>query len=155
LHVRYSLDRDHVLQIDIDYAAVIIRSIHSYLMKTRSLGPYSRRHRLRGLDRRTLESRIFEEFRANLIAHVGGSPTAVQSALIERCCWLHLRLTMLDQKLANGVFTEHDSNQYLAWSNSQGRLLRHLGVNATQKQPRFLERLADAREGRQRTRVTA
>jgi hypothetical protein len=40
------------------------------------------------------------ETRAELVAHVGGKPSAVQSALIERACQLTLRIVAMDRKFA-------------------------------------------------------
>lgn len=95
-------------------------------MKTRGLGPNSRRHRLGNLDRRTYEAKLFETFRAELVQHVGGSPSVVETAIIERCTWVRLRLAMMDSKLASGSFTEQDSAVYLAWANTLSRLLARL-----------------------------
>ena len=53
-------------------------------MKTRGLKPQSRRHRLGHLDGRTYEAKFYTQFRADLIAHVGGEPTIPQIAIIER-----------------------------------------------------------------------
>jgi hypothetical protein len=97
-------------------------------MKTRGLGPHSRRHRLGNLDRRTYEAKVFEGFRAELTEHVGGKPNIVQAALIERCAWVRLRLAMMDTKVASGDFTEQDSHVYLAWANTLARLLNRLGL---------------------------
>ncbi len=64
-----------------------------------------------------------------MVAHVGGRPSVTQTALIERVCWLGLHIAMMDRRTAEGrAMTEHDSRQYLAYTNSQGRLLRQLGL---------------------------
>jgi hypothetical protein len=71
------------------------------------------------LDQRTKEARLMRETRAALVAHVGGKPSAVQSAMIERACQLTLRIVAMDRKFAEtGAQTDHDSRTYLAWSNS-------------------------------------
>jgi hypothetical protein len=112
-------------------------------MKTRGLGPHSRRHRLGNLDRRTFEGKLFAEFRADLVEHAGGSPNVVQTALIERCAWVRLRLAMMDSKVASGTFTDHDSRVYLAWSNTLSRLLARLGLEpAAPKAPTLADYLA-------------
>ena len=64
--------------------------------------------------------------RAELTAHVGGFPDAVQRALIERCCWLSLRIALMDRKLTEGTFTQIDSNVYLAWVGSLNRTISRL-----------------------------
>src|SRR5207253_1309538 len=87
--------------------------------KAHRVGPHSRPHNLAKLDGRTKEAQLLCRVREELTQHVGGRPTAVQRALIERCVWLSLRLAMLDKKIASGRdFTQIDSNTYLAWSNS-------------------------------------
>ncbi len=67
--------------------------------------------------------------RRSLIAHVGGKPSTVQLALIERCVWLTLRCWIFDKKLGTtGAMSERDSREYLAYSNSLTRNLRALGL---------------------------
>ena len=93
------------------------------------IGPYSRPDRLAKLDRRTRESRLMQSVVRDLTKHVGGKPSATQSALIERAAMLTLHLALMDARLAergDGP-SERDSRQYLAWSNSLSRLLRDLG----------------------------
>lgn len=83
------------------------------------------------MDQRTREARIMAKVRADLGVHVGGTPSATQSALIERAAWLTLHVAMLDAKMtAPGSMTEHDSRTYLAWSASLVRTLRTLGLKA-------------------------
>ena len=50
------------------------------------IGPYSRPATLAKLDGRTRESRLMQTARAELSAHVGGKPSAVQRRLIDRAC---------------------------------------------------------------------
>jgi len=74
--------------------------------------------------------------RADLIAHVGGKPSATQRMLVERAVTLSLYVSKLDSKLLkNGSMTEHDSRTYLAWSNSLTRTLRELGLGKPQDAP--------------------
>jgi hypothetical protein len=69
------------------------------------------------------------QVRQDLTQHVGGKPSAVQRAMIERAVWLSLRLAQLDRKIADSKnFTEIDSNCYLAWNNSLVRTLARLGI---------------------------
>jgi hypothetical protein len=104
-------------------------------MKSRGLGPHSRRHRLGFLDGRTFEARLHRKFRAELIAHVGGAPSIAQTAIIERAAWVQLRLAMMDSKVASGDFTEQDSHVYLAWANTLSRLLTRLGLQPAAAKP--------------------
>jgi hypothetical protein len=92
------------------------------------IGAYSRRGALALLDGRSKEAIFLKRRREELVAHCGGSPTIAQLALIERCCWLSLRLAQLDAKVASGDLTLHDSNVYIAWSNALGRALERLGI---------------------------
>jgi hypothetical protein len=57
--------------------------------KARRVSPYSRPHRLRALDGRTQEAAFLRQTRARLVEHVGGSPSAVQSALIDRAAQIN------------------------------------------------------------------
>src|SRR5438105_1389891 len=94
------------------------------------VGPHSRPHRLIKLDGRTKEAALMRSLRKELTQHVGGNPSAVARALIERCCWLQLRISLLDRKIASGRdLTEIDSNTYLAWQNSLVRTLARLGLD--------------------------
>jgi len=88
------------------------------------------------------------QIRDDLAKHVGGTPTAAQAVLIDRCAWLSLRIALLDRKLASGCdFTEVDSNVYLAWSNSLTRTLARLGLDPpTPPRPKLTDILAEAAE---------
>jgi hypothetical protein len=97
-------------------------------MKTRGLRSNSRPTRFRDLDKRTAEGRLFDQFYRELVAHVGGQPNVVQAAMIERCAWVHLRIRLMDEKLALGDLTDQDSKSYLAWANTLRRLLQSLGL---------------------------
>ena len=79
--------------------------------------------------------------RKELIAHVGGAPSATQRALIERAVQLTLRIATMDRKFAEaGLQTEHDTRTYLAWSASLSRAMRDLGppVPPTAQRPKSL-----------------
>jgi len=81
------------------------------------------------LDQRSREARLMREFRAELVRHVGGKPSTVETGLIERAAQLQLRLAIFDARFAElGEMTEHDSRTYLAWSNSLARTLAVLGL---------------------------
>jgi hypothetical protein len=99
--------------------------------KARHLGPNNRPCILAKVDQRTKEARLLRETRDELIAHVGGQPSATQLALIERAAWLSLGVARLDAKLTGAEFTQRDHNTYLAWSNSLARVLSQLGQTPT------------------------
>ena len=85
-----------------------------------------------------------ERVRAELIEHLGGKPSAVQAALIDRIALLTLHVAQFDQKaLEAGGLSERDGRQYLAYSNSLARALRDLGVRASSATgPSLAEHLA-------------
>ena len=95
------------------------------------IGPYSRPHMLAKLDGRTKEARQLEATCADLAEHVGGSPTALQTRLIDRISRLELYLSKMDERAnANGsTLSERDSKQYLAWCNSLRLAMRDLGLD--------------------------
>ena len=110
--------------------------------KTTSVAPRYRPATLVKLDQRTKEARLVRETRAALVAHVGGAPSAVQSAIIDQLVQLRLRLAVMDRRFAEtGGQTEHGSRVYLAWANSFSRLLRHLGIDGAKAAPPSLASL--------------
>ncbi len=113
---------------------------------TRLVTPEYRPVILGVLDRRTWQGRLLRDTRAELVAHVGGSPSATQSCLIEQLAQLRLRLALFDRKLAEvGEITDHDRRSYLAFSNTYARLLRQLGLKGTAPRKRTIaEYLAEA-----------
>jgi hypothetical protein len=92
------------------------------------------------IDGRTKEAALLRRVRAELTAHLGGSPTIEQRALIERIAILRLRLHRLDLDLAAG--RPVDDLFHLACCNSLSRLLRRLGPPAPPPQPTLAEHLA-------------
>ena len=110
----------------------------------RAIVPYNRPAALGKLDQRTKEARLMREAHAELVAHVGGNPSATQSALIDQAVQIKLRLAVMDRKFAEShAQTDHDSRQYLAWANSFTRLLRQLGLKgAPERAPDLASYLA-------------
>ncbi|WP_376092802.1 hypothetical protein ACE7GA_24345 [Roseomonas sp. CCTCC AB2023176] len=103
------------------------------------MGAYAGLARLSDLDLRTRHGRILRGVRTDLSAHVGANPSATQRLLIERAAQLTLRVAIFDDRLAEGGgMTDHDSRQYLAWSNSLTRALRALGLKGGEAKPRTL-----------------
>jgi hypothetical protein len=94
---------------------------------------------------------LLRETRARLTKHVGGSPSAVELALIERAAQLTLKVAQLDAKLDAGAMTDHDHRHYLAWSNSLTRTLEKLEKLARKRRapsgPSLAEYLAAKAEG--------
>ncbi|WP_376094602.1 hypothetical protein ACE7GA_01450 [Roseomonas sp. CCTCC AB2023176] len=104
-----------------------------------AMGAYAGLARLSDMDLRTRHGRILRGVRAELVAHVGGTPSATQRLLVERAAQLTLRVAIFDDRLAEGgALTDHDSRQYLAWSNSLTRTLKALGLKGETQKPRTL-----------------
>ena len=80
------------------------------------------------LDGRTLACRLMKNTRDALIRHCGRSPSVVQLGIIDRCCWLTLKLAMLDAEIASGKSSAFDNDQYLAWQGHLTRNLMKLGI---------------------------
>jgi hypothetical protein len=97
--------------------------------KVRQIGSYCRPVTLAKLDGRTREAALMRQVRADLTAHVGGSPSAIQRALIERAVVLSLRVAQIDAAIVAGkALTLHDANFALAWNNALRRTLVALGL---------------------------
>jgi hypothetical protein len=49
--------------------------------------------------------------------------------MIERCCWLQLRVSMLDKKITSGHnWTEIDNASYISWTRALVQTLSRLGI---------------------------
>jgi hypothetical protein len=95
------------------------------------LGPYSCNATLAKLDGRTREARLVQSLRAELTAHVGGSPTTTQRVLIDQAAQLQLRLALMDKEADKvGTLSTRRQVQYLAWCGSLNRVLRTLGLES-------------------------
>jgi hypothetical protein len=105
---------------------------------------YSAPVRKAGVTLRTLEGRLIRDVRADLIKHVGGTPSVTQRVLIERAVMLTVQLGRMDAKaLADGAMSEHASREYLAWSNTLTRTMKALGIKgASERTPSLKEFLA-------------
>jgi hypothetical protein len=99
---------------------------------------------LSNLDRRTRESRLLEAAQASLTRHVGGSPSATQRVLIERCARLQLFIEAMDAKaFETGSMSERDSRSYLAWCNSLRLALSQLGMKPAESGTARVASLSD------------
>jgi hypothetical protein len=116
------------------------------------VGPYSRsidRGSLgSAIDGRSREGRFLRHYEGELVAHCGGSPSVVQRLMISRAARLALHLELMDERVLSGnhVFTTHDNQHYVAWSNALARLLGRLGLepaSATQPTPSLATVLHD------------
>ena len=100
------------------------------------LGPHSRSTSLARVDTRTREGRLLRDLRAELTAHVGGSPSVTQRLLIEQALELKLRIELMNQKTAGELPTLHDRNYYISWTHALTRTLAALGLEPAQPRKR-------------------
>lgn len=112
------------------------------------LGPYSRRLHRGAVgdlyDGRSAEGRFVRDLEAQLIAHVGGTPSITQKLLIDRLIKIRLQLDALDAKLAGAKnWTPHDGRTHGGLMNAFRLTARELGLKATAaKPPTLAEHLA-------------
>jgi len=81
---------------------------------------------LEGLDMRTSDGRRYNEIYHDLIAHCGGSPSAVQELLIRRAAALNLWCDKQEKALARGE--PFEVSLYSTAANTLGRLCDRLGI---------------------------
>jgi hypothetical protein len=97
------------------------------------VGPYCRvfsRGSLGEIDGRSREGKFLRRIEAELTAQVGGSPSFAQSLLIRRAARSMLQLELLDDKMASGNWTAHDSRTQGGLNNAVRLALRELGLKA-------------------------
>jgi hypothetical protein len=104
---------------------------------TPAIPPRCRPNGLPKIDGRRREAKAMQAMRANLVAHVGGRPSAAQEALISRAVMLALRLSQLDAEVAAGRTV--DDERFLAMSNGLSRTLGRLGPPAKPTAPSLAE----------------
>jgi hypothetical protein len=96
------------------------------------IGPHSRPDKLQIVDGRLAEAKLMARVRAELTQHLGGSPSATQSILIDRAAALSLRIHLMDRECARtGEMSERNGRQYLAWNNSLTRTMSLIGLEGT------------------------
>jgi hypothetical protein len=102
--------------------------------KPRMTGPYSRiRSGIKGIDKRTKAARHIARVRAELLAHIGGTASFTQTAIIERAATISVRIAFMEaQTGADGEMSEKNSREYMCWSNAYCRLMAQLGLQAVQ-----------------------
>jgi len=83
------------------------------------------------IDGRSREGRYLRAYERQLVEHVGGNPSIVQRALIQRAARLALHLELMDERSLAGdhIFTTHDHLHYVSWSNALARLLTRLKLH--------------------------
>ncbi len=99
-------------------------------------GGNSRALRSMPFDRRTAVNKFFEAFKAFLVAHVGGEPSAVEAEFIEWTAQDAILLRIIRPRLMrkNGHLDERALDQYLRVGRQLDARLRTLGLRRTAKQ---------------------
>jgi hypothetical protein len=97
-------------------------------------GPYSRvlrKFALGGVNGSSREGRFLRDLEAQLVAHIGGKPSAAERLLIGRLARVALRLELFDIKIESGKdMTVFDAKIYGALHNSFRLMLRELGLKS-------------------------
>jgi hypothetical protein len=117
----------------------------------RRIGPHSRLF-ARGssaIDGRSREGRYLAAVRAQLVAHLGGSPSAPQRMIVDRLAVVALRLALFDEKIIAGSLTDNDARTYGALHNSFRLLIREIGLKAADARPSLAETFARRRQANQ------
>jgi hypothetical protein len=110
--------------------------------------PRSGRARLATLDGRTREARFIAALRADLIRHVGGSPSVTEAELIDMACDTAFEIEAMKRRRAerDATLSLHDHKAFLAYQNTLRRTLAQLGMKGAAERPRTLaEHLAASR----------
>ena len=114
-------------------------SVHSSLRFTANARPHSKAV-IRGsvgdmIDGRSREGRYLRHCEVELTKHVGGNPSFVQKLLITRAARAMLRLQLLDEKMEDGSWSDHDARTFGGLNNALRLALRELGVKAAEAPP--------------------
>jgi hypothetical protein len=112
----------------------VFRVTHGYLTSVMSLSPHRQKQaRVPSRDGRSADARLMRRTRAELIAHLGGKPSATQAAIIDQIGWLTLYVTRMNRQALEtaGVHSAHAAKEFLAYQNSLTRALARLGLDAT------------------------
>ena len=100
--------------------------------KPRAIGAYSSAGAMAKVDGRSKEALFMQRLRKELLAHVGGSPSATQRLLVERAVRLSMQVELMDERFfKDGELSDRNNRQLLAWSNALTRTLSKLGINPT------------------------
>jgi len=117
----------------------------------RPMPPRSGRARLATFDGRTREARFIATLRADLILHVGGSPSVTEAELIDMACDTAFEIEAMKRRRAerDATLSLHDHKAFLAYQNTLRRTLAQLGMKGAAERPRTLaEHLAAAAASR-------
>jgi hypothetical protein len=113
----------------------------------RQMPPHPGRTRLAKLDGRTREARFIAKLRADLVRHVGGSPSITEAELIDMACDIAFEIEAMKRRRADrdATLSLHDHRAFLAYQNTFRRTLAALGMKGAEARPQSLaERMAAA-----------
>jgi len=86
------------------------------------------------IDGRSAEGRFLAKVEAELIASLGGAtPTFVQKMLIRRAARALLRIELLDERAAEGGWSDHDARVYGGLNNAVRLFMREIAAQASAK----------------------
>ena len=91
--------------------------------------------------------RFLKTYRAELVAHVGGSPSPVMESLIRRTVWLELVVQYYEQRFAEGVLDRDGHAIWTQCANTLRGFLKDLGLKSAPKSARTLRDYMDASTG--------
>ena len=98
--------------------------------------PRRGRNRLAKLDGRTREARFIATLRADLVRHVGGSPSVAEAELIDMAVDSAFEIEAMKRRRANGgSLSLHDHRAFLAYQNAYRRTLSVLGLKGVAERP--------------------
>jgi len=83
-----------------------------------------------------------------MLAHIGGTASFTQMAVIDRAAVLSLRIALMEAQTSSaGEMTEKNSREYLCWCNAYCRLMGQLGLQAAPAHPNPAQTLNDVVAG--------
>lgn len=93
------------------------------------------RNWLAKLDGRTREARFIATLRADLVRHVGGSPSITEAELIDMAVDIAFEIEAMKRRRAerDATLSLHDHRTFLAYQNTFRRTLAQLGMKAAER----------------------
>ncbi len=102
------------------------------------------------VDGRSKDGRFLAQIERELVAQIGGQPSMTEKLLIRRLARGMLRLELLDEKMTDGQWTDHDARTFGGLTNAVRLLARELGLRAApaKKLPDLSDILAEHKAAR-------
>ena len=123
------------------------------------IGPYSRVVQ-RGViadtvDGRSRDGRLARHMEAELVRHLGGSPSFVEKLLVERLVKIRLRLDALEEKAEADNWTDIDRRTYGGLLNAFRLTAREIGLATATHKPAHSRSMAEYLEAKEAARQAA